>query len=144
MYIEEKDITTLPKNLVLSYPGIVQIESVDVNSVTIESCIERTILKNYHLSFKELSIKSRKEEIKNARFLTMYFLKVKAKYTLVYIGKKFGGRHHTTVMNAIQKVKDWMGTEKEYRSTVERLDNEICALYSLRIPSKVIIISNNN
>jgi chromosomal replication initiator protein len=51
----------------------------------------------------------------------MYITRTITDLSLAEIGAKFGGRDHTTVMHACQKIEGLMSNDKEIRKTVEEL-----------------------
>jgi chromosomal replication initiator protein len=52
----------------------------------------------------------------------MYLCRTLTNMPLTDIGKAFGGRDHTTVLYACDKVKDLMETEPDIQRTVQELD----------------------
>jgi len=59
----------------------------------------------YNLAPKDLFQNSRKKEIVRPRQIAMYFLRKEINYSFPYIGKKFGGKDHTTAIYAFEKVR---------------------------------------
>jgi chromosomal replication initiator protein len=59
------------------------------------------------------------------RQVSMYLCRTLTQMPLTDIGKAFGGRDHTTVLYACDKVKDLMETEAEMRRTVEELEEKL-------------------
>ena len=45
--------------------------------------------------------------------------------SLPEIGRHFGGRDHTTVLHAVQKVDNLTQTDEDYQATIENLIKEI-------------------
>jgi len=58
----------------------------------------------YSMNPKDLFQNSRKKEIVRPRQIAMYFLRKEVSYSFPYIGKKFGGKDHTTAIYAFEKV----------------------------------------
>jgi chromosomal replication initiator protein len=58
----------------------------------------------YDMNPKDLFQNSRKKEIVRPRQIAMYFLRKEINYSFPYIGKKFGGKDHTTAIYAFEKV----------------------------------------
>ena len=52
----------------------------------------------------DLTGKSRKAPITNARHIAMYLIKTELDIPYEQIGELFGGRDHTTVMHAVEKI----------------------------------------
>jgi len=59
----------------------------------------------YHIEEKTLYEKTRKKEIVKPRQVTMYLLREDFNTSYPYIGQKLGGRDHTTVIHAYEKIK---------------------------------------
>lgn len=62
--------------------------------------------------------KSHKREFVEARQIAMYMVKKHLGCTLKYIGKYFGGRHHSTVKYAINTVDDMMESDPVFKKKV--------------------------
>jgi chromosomal replication initiator protein len=58
----------------------------------------------YNMKEKDLFISSRKKEIVKPRQIAMYFLREELKSSFPFIGKKFGGKDHTTAIYACEKI----------------------------------------
>lgn len=69
----------------------------------------------YHLSKEDLTKKGRKKEIAYPRQVAMYLMRTELETPLSSIGEYFGGRDHTTVLHAVEKITK----EKETRSRVK-------------------------
>jgi len=80
--------------------------------------IVSTVASFYNLKEKELFLSSRKKEIVRPRQIAMYFLREELKSSFPFIGKKFGGKDHTTAIYACEKIA------KEIREN-EQLAEEI-------------------
>ena len=52
----------------------------------------------------------------------MYLAKRLTSRSLPEIGRKFGGRDHTTVMHAVRKVEELMAQDPAFREDVELLE----------------------
>jgi len=67
--------------------------------------IIQAIAEFYDLKERELQESSRKKEIVRPRQIAMYLLREVLKCSYPFIGKKFGGRDHTTAIHACEKIK---------------------------------------
>jgi len=65
----------------------------------------KTVAEFYDISEKELLDRSRKKEIVKPRQIIMYLLREELKNSFPFIGMKIGGRDHTTVIHACEKIK---------------------------------------
>lgn len=73
----------------------------------------------YGVNEKQLIIKTRKQEIVKPRQVIMYLLREEFKFSYPSIGSKIGGRDHTTVMHACEKIGDQL---KEDEQLVEEIN----------------------
>ncbi len=68
--------------------------------------IIQTVANFYGVQEKQLIMKTRKQEIVKPRQITMYLLREEFKFSYPSIGSKIGGRDHTTVMHACEKIEE--------------------------------------
>jgi chromosomal replication initiator protein len=68
------------------------------------SGIKEVVATNYDLSPSELEGKSRKKEIARARHIAIYLARELTDNSFPALGKKFGGRDHSTVMHSHKKI----------------------------------------
>lgn len=83
--------------------------------------ITRTVASAFRVKVKELLGPSRLRTVLLPRQVAMYLGREVAKLPLTVIGKHFGGRDHTTVMNAVRKVAEAMKTDEELAGRVREL-----------------------
>jgi hypothetical protein len=83
------------------------------------------------ISVKSMKSKSRRRELVEARQMAMYFAKDFTSNSLKTIGAFFGGRDHSTVIHAVQTMKDLYSTNKKHKELmnmlfkiIEKKDNE--------------------
>jgi hypothetical protein len=81
-----------------------------------------------HFSFEEnfYKIISREKNLIHAKHVTMYLIKKNHKITLAKLGSYFSsqtkeGLDHATVLNAVNKIKDFMSIDKSIKSEVNYL-----------------------
>lgn len=94
--------------------------SVKTKVTTSENIIE-TILDFYNLKDKELFVTSRKKEYSKPRQLSMYLLKKELKLSYSVIGRKFGGKDHTTVMHACSLMEKEREENQKFSQEVEMI-----------------------
>ena len=80
--------------------------------------IIQTVAEFYDLKEKDILSCSRKKEIVEPRQIAMFLLRKELKNSYPFIGRKFGGKDHTTAIHAYEKIA------KEITIN-ERLNNEI-------------------
>jgi chromosomal replication initiator protein len=66
--------------------------------------IIQTVASFYDLREKEILSVSRKKEIVKPRQVAMYLLREELKSSFPFIGRKFGGKDHTTAIHAYEKI----------------------------------------
>ncbi len=66
--------------------------------------IIQAVAEFYDLREKDLSSSSRRKEIVNPRQIAMYLLREELKTSYPFIGRKFGGKDHTTAIHSCEKV----------------------------------------
>jgi chromosomal replication initiator protein len=65
--------------------------------------------------------KTRRKEIVRARQVSMYILREDYNISFPLIGRKMGGRDHTTVIHSCDKVKEAIQTDTELAQEVEQI-----------------------
>lgn len=83
--------------------------------------IQRLVARHFSVTEESLRGKRRTDTIAFPRQIGMYITRTITDLSLAEIGAKFGGRDHTTVMHACQKIDGLMQNDKEIRKTVEEL-----------------------
>ncbi len=83
--------------------------------------IQRAVARHFSVSEESMRGKRRTETIAFPRQIGMYVTRSITDLSLAEIGSKFGGRDHTTVMHACQKIENLMSTDRELRVVVEDL-----------------------
>ena len=81
----------------------------------------------YNLSPSQLTGKIRTGQIALARHIAMYLIRITLDVSLKKIGDIFGGKDHTTVMNAIQKVDKGLKTDLALKEAVDELQKRLKA-----------------
>jgi chromosomal replication initiator protein len=73
------------------------------------------------VSKTELLSNRRTRTIVKPRQVAMYLSKVMTPRSLPEIGRRFGGRDHTTVLHAVRKIEDLSGTDNNLAQELELL-----------------------
>jgi chromosomal replication initiator protein len=92
--------------------------------VTIEF-IKKTTADYYSLKLDDMSAKIRTKEIATARQIAMYISREMTNASLPKIGSSFGGRDHTTVIHACEKIRTAVKEDKEIANAVGFITNKI-------------------
>ena len=84
-----------------------------------------TTADTYSLTTKELVGPSRKQPLARCRQIAMYLCRELTDLSLPKIGHEFGGRDHTTVIHAVDKVKSLMRSDKQVFDEVTLLTQKL-------------------
>jgi chromosomal replication initiator protein len=96
----------------------------DAAPVTAERVIAVTAA-SYHLDPDELIGKSRKQPLARRRQIAMYLCRELTDLSLPMIGDAFGGRDHTTVIHAVEKIKGLIRSDKQVFEEVTTLSKQL-------------------
>ena len=88
--------------------------------VTIEE-IQKRVAEHFNIRFADMHSARRSRAVARPRQVAMYLAKHLTSRSLPEIGRKFGGRDHTTVMYAVQKVEDLRQADPSFDEDVELL-----------------------
>jgi chromosomal replication initiator protein len=88
--------------------------------VTIEE-IQKRVAEHFNIKLSEMSSARRSRAVARPRQVAMYLAKQLTQRSLPEIGRKFGGRDHTTVMHAVRKVDELRGSDAAFAEDVELL-----------------------
>lgn len=83
--------------------------------------IQRIVARHYNVSKTELLSNRRTRTIVKPRQIAMYLAKVMTPRSLPEIGRRFGGRDHTTVLHAVRKIEDLSGADNTLAQELELL-----------------------
>ncbi|HEY4483535.1 MAG: hypothetical protein A3I39_00925 [Candidatus Yanofskybacteria bacterium RIFCSPLOWO2_02_FULL_47_9b] len=81
----------------------------------------KTIANFYNIDERELYQKTRKKEVVKPRQVVMYILREDFNTSYPYIGQKLGGRDHTTVIHAYEKIKGDLTRDNLLSQEVEQI-----------------------
>ena len=86
------------------------------------SHIRDIVAEFYSLDPDLLIGKSRKRPIVDARQVAMHFCKLMTQHSLEAIGRRFGGRDHSTVIHACKAIQARIDTDPRFVEDLERID----------------------
>lgn len=96
----------------------------DSTTITIDE-IQRLVSEHYKIRIVDLKSKSRNKPIVTARQLAMYFIKHQLDKSLVDIGRAFGNRDHTTVLNALRRIESQLQEDSDLKKDFDELQARI-------------------
>lgn len=92
--------------------------------VTIEE-IQRAVVDHYQLKMSDMSSSRRARAVARPRQVAMYLAKQLTPRSLPEIGKKFGGRDHTTVMHAVKQIEKLCEADRTIADDVAALKRRL-------------------
>jgi len=113
-------LTGSPINLDMSKEVLKDILNPAENIIYIEN-IQKILCKYYNIKFSELKSKTRSRHIALPRQIGMFIARKLTDKSLVQIGQYFGGKDHTTVMHACEKIDALLETDFELRHNINKL-----------------------
>ena len=93
-------------------------------AVTCET-IKQTVCKKYNIRLSDMESSKRKREITYPRQIAMYLTRELTDMSLPKIGASFGGRDHTTVLHAYDKISAEMKTNSALADEIKNLMDEL-------------------
>lgn len=88
--------------------------------VTIED-IQKRVAEHYGVKVSDIQSARRSQNVVRPRQVAMYLAKALTSRSLPEIGRKFGGRDHTTVLYAVRKIQEIQEKEQPFAQELERL-----------------------
>ena len=76
---------------------------------------------NYGVNANMLKSKSRVGKLVNPRSIAMYILRKKCNMTYAQIGQLFSGRHHSTIITAINNVEGLLNKNVDLKNIIEKI-----------------------
>ena len=96
----------------------------DPKRVKIED-IQRVVARQYNVSRSDLLSSRRTANVVRPRQVAMYLAKTLTLRSLPEIGRRFGGRDHTTVLHAVRKIEGLVGNDVTLAEEIEVLKRQL-------------------
>ena len=100
------------------------VRPVELKRVRIEE-IQRIVARHYNVSRSDLLSSRRTANVVRPRQIAMYLAKTLTLRSLPEIGRRFGGRDHTTVLHAVRKIESLIGTDTALAAEIEALKSQL-------------------
>ena len=91
--------------------------------------IIQEVARFYELDAAAITGQSQNKEISTARNVAMYIIREMTQLSLAEIGQQFGGRHHSTVLNSINRVEKMMKAQPELMEIIRDITNAVNSAY---------------
>jgi chromosomal replication initiator protein len=87
--------------------------------------IQRVVARQYNVSRSDLLSSRRTANVVRPRQVAMYLAKTLTLRSLPEIGRRFGGRDHTTVLHAVRKIEGLVGNDMALAEDIEILKRQL-------------------
>ena len=87
--------------------------------------IQQVVARQYNVSRADLLSSRRTMDVVRPRHVAMYLAKILTLRSLPEIGRRFGGRDHTTVLHAVRKIDAVIGSDKALADEIEVLKRQL-------------------
>jgi chromosomal replication initiator protein len=87
--------------------------------------IQRVVGEHFDLKIEDFKAKKRTKAIAFPRQIAMYLARELTDFSLPKIGSEFGGRDHTTVIHAHEKISKELSQNSTLRQTIEQLKEKL-------------------
>ena len=91
----------------------------------IDTNIQRVVARQYNVSRADLLSSRRTANVVRPRQVAMYLAKTLTLRSLPEIGRRFGGRDHTTVLHAVRKIENLVTTDTALAEEIELLKRQL-------------------
>ncbi|PKU23348.1 chromosomal replication initiator protein DnaA [Telmatospirillum siberiense] len=88
--------------------------------ITIEE-IQKKVAEHFNIRLADMHSARRARQVARPRQVAMYLAKQLTSRSLPEIGRKFGGRDHTTVMHAVKKIEELRSADSGFAEDIELL-----------------------
>jgi chromosomal replication initiator protein len=100
------------------------VRPLELKRVRIEE-IQRIVARHYNVSRSDLLSSRRTANVVRPRQIAMYLAKTLTLRSLPEIGRRFGGRDHTTVLHAVRKIESLIGIDNALAAEIETLKSQL-------------------
>jgi chromosomal replication initiator protein len=87
--------------------------------------IQQVVSKHFNLKIEDMKTKKRTRAISFPRQIAMYLCREMTDASLPKIGEEFGGRDHTTVIHACEKISNELKTDSNLNLTIKKITSDL-------------------
>ncbi len=87
--------------------------------------IMKIVALNFNITVEEMKSSKRQQKFVNPRHIALYICHQLTEYTYTDLGNEFGGRDHSSIMHAVEKVEEKIKTDSNYKQTIDILIKRI-------------------
>lgn len=118
------NLTGRPLTLDLAQEVLANIWGAEEHLVTIDDILRR-VAEVFHVKTQDLRAKTRTKAVAFPRQLAMYLARQLTSNSYADIGRGFGGKDHTTVLHAVNKIDALLQQDPKLRRTLDHIINTI-------------------
>lgn len=119
-----KDLTTITVDVAAEAIRARKFETPKLSIIPIDM-IQEEVSKFYDVSVKDIKATKRTQDIVLARQVAMFLAREMTDNSLPKIGKEFGGRDHSTVLHAYNKIKNMIKQNDSLRIEIETIRHKL-------------------
>nr|WP_321162948.1 chromosomal replication initiator protein DnaA [Micavibrio aeruginosavorus] len=116
--VAHADVTKQPVTLESTQDVLQDLLRAHDRRITIDE-IQRKVAEHYNIRLPDMHSARRARNVARPRQVAMYLAKQLTSRSLPEIGRKFGGRDHTTVMHAVRKIEELMVEDAQIAQDVD-------------------------
>ena len=87
--------------------------------------IQKVVADEFRLRIADLKLRSNSKKVVYPRQIAMYLSKELSGASLPEIGRAFGGKHHTTVLHSIDKIREQRKDDKDLSRLIHKLSDSL-------------------
>jgi len=87
--------------------------------------IQRVVARHFNMDLRDMRSKRRSDAIAFPRQIAMYLMRTLTEYSTTEIGHAFGGKDHTTVMHACNKIKSKLSGDPYFVALINKITQDI-------------------
>jgi chromosomal replication initiator protein len=87
--------------------------------------IQKVVAKHYHIDIRDMKSKKRTDTVALPRQIAMYIARTLTEMSTIEIGEEFGGKDHTTVLHACDKIKTKLNNDPFYTAEINKIIQKI-------------------
>jgi chromosomal replication initiator protein len=122
--VHQASLTNKPISIDMSQEVLKDLLRANDRRVTIEE-IQKAVVEHYSIRMADMTSARRSRAVARPRQVAMYLAKQLTPRSLPEIGKKFGGRDHTTVMHAVRQIERLSTEDRGIAEDVESLKRKL-------------------
>ncbi len=118
------DLNGGPISVQMLRENLRDILSANKTHISVEVIVQ-TVARHFGVTYSEILSQKRTMNIANARQVAMYLTRELTELSLPAIGDYFGGRNHSTVIHAYNKIRDEESADVTFKNELNTLTNSI-------------------